>query len=70
MAVFSMTFTGLMPYAALGLSALADTFGFARVMQMSVVLYVITAGYVLLRMPAPGAALAAADAAAALAPER
>lgn len=70
MAVFSMTFTGLMPYAALGLSALADTFGFARVMQVSVVLYVITAGYVLLRMPAPGTALAAADAAAALAPER
>ena len=68
MAVFSMTFTGLMPYAALGLSALADVIGFARVMQIGVALYLVTAGYVLLRVPSPDAALAAATAAANAAP--
>ena len=62
-----MSFTGLMPYAALALSALADAFGFARVLQFSVVLYLAGAGYVLWRVPSPGAALAAAHAEAAAA---
>lgn len=52
MAVFSMTFTGLMPYAALTLSALADAFGFARVLQFCVGLYLLFAMIVLARVPA------------------
>jgi MFS family permease len=53
MAVFTMTFTGIMPYAALLLSALSDTFGFARMLRLSAVLYAITATIVLLRVPKP-----------------
>jgi len=51
MAVFSMTFTGLMPIAALGLSALADVIGFARVLRMAAVLYTVGAALILVRVP-------------------
>ncbi len=53
MAVFSMTFTGLMPFAALGLSALADVIGYARVLRIAAVLYAIGATFVLARVPNP-----------------
>jgi hypothetical protein len=53
MAVFTMTFTGLMPYAALALSALADRVGFARMLQFCVVMYVVSATIVLVRIPDP-----------------
>jgi MFS family permease len=64
MAVFTMAFTGLMPYAALGLSALADAVGFARMLRVCVVLYAITATIVLLRVPQPAPAAASEPAAA------
>lgn len=51
MGVFGIAFTGLMPYAALGLSALADAIGFAHMLQICAVLYVCLAVFVLLRVP-------------------
>jgi MFS family permease len=53
MAVFTMAFTGIMPYAALALAALADGIGFARVLQLCSVAYALTAAVVLLRVPQP-----------------
>jgi hypothetical protein len=58
MAVFAMTFTGLMPYAALLLSAVADGIGFARMLQICVVLYAGLGLVVLSRVPATHAAVA------------
>jgi len=51
MGVFGMAFTGLMPYAALALSGLADIIGFARMLQLCAALYVSLAVYFLLRVP-------------------
>ncbi len=39
MAVFSMAWTGVMPFASLGISALADKMSYPRVMQLSAGLY-------------------------------
>lgn len=39
MAVFSMAWTGVMPFASLGISALADRMGYPRIMQLSAGLY-------------------------------
>jgi MFS family permease len=51
MGVFGMTFTGLMPYAALLLSGLADAVGFPHMLQICVGLYAALATAVLLRVP-------------------
>jgi hypothetical protein len=51
MGVFGIAFTGLMPYAALALSGLADLLGFAAMLQICAVLYVGLAVYFLLRVP-------------------
>jgi len=64
MAVFTMTFTGLMPYAALALSALADRVGFARMLQFCVVMYVVSATIVLVRIPDPTRVAPATESAA------
>ncbi len=51
MGVFAMAFTGLMPYAALLLAALADTLGFERMLQICALLYAGLAVAVLSRVP-------------------
>ena len=64
MAVFTMTFTGLMPYAALALSALSDAIGFARMLRLCAACYLVTATWMLLRVPRPVPVEATAPAAA------
>ena len=61
MGVFAMAFTGLMPYAALLLAALADTFGFERMLQLGAFLYLGLAAVVLVRVPIPTAPVAVAQ---------
>lgn len=39
MAVFSMAWTGVMPFASLGISALADEIGYPRTMELAAALY-------------------------------
>jgi MFS family permease len=51
MAIFAMAFTGLMPYAALGLSALADRIGFAAMLQLCMACYAVLGAAVLLQVP-------------------
>ena len=53
MGVFSMAFTGLMPYAALILAAGADVVGFSRMLQSCAVLYAALGFTVLARVPVP-----------------
>ena len=62
MGVFAMTFTGLMPYAALALSGLADGIGFAHMLQVCVVLYAGLALVVLARVPATPAPVQSSEA--------
>jgi MFS family permease len=57
MGVFAMTFTGLMPYAALALSGLADGIGFAHMLQICVVLYAGLGLVMLARVPPAPAAV-------------
>ena len=69
MGIFAMTFTGLMPYASLLLSAVADAIGFGHMLQLCALVYALLAVSVLLRLPAaplaPEAATAEAPAATA-----
>ena len=53
MAVFTMAFTGLMPYASLALAGVADFIGFARMLQVCVAIYAVLAFAVLARVRAP-----------------
>jgi hypothetical protein len=53
MAAFTMAFTGLMPYASLALAGIADLIGFARMLQVCVVLYAVLAFTVLARVRTP-----------------
>ena len=53
MAVYGMAFVGLLPYAALGASALTDAIGFGPTLQLCVALYVTGALIVLARLPKP-----------------
>jgi len=53
MAVYGMAFVGLLPYAALGASALTDAIGFGPTLQLCVSLYVAGALTVLARLPKP-----------------
>jgi sugar phosphate permease len=53
MAVYGMTFFGVLPYAALGASALTDAIGFGRTLQWCTGLYVTGAWIVLARLPRP-----------------
>jgi MFS family permease len=51
MGVFGIAFTGLMPYAALGLSGLADVIGFAAMLRITAAVYVALSLFFLLRVP-------------------
>jgi MFS family permease len=53
MAVYGMTFFGVLPYAALGASALTDVIGFGPTLQWCTVLYVIASAIIVARLPRP-----------------
>ena len=57
MGIFAMTFTGLLPYAALLLSTLSDLIGFGVVLRICAVSFAVLAGGLLTRLPAAPATL-------------